>query len=74
MTPKHQPCEAIIQIERTLNGNGEKGTLAKVDDHETFIQQWTGAFKLLKWILGTSALGLLLSIAGLIITLTRISQ
>jgi hypothetical protein len=39
MSVKHQPCEKIQQIDRLLNGNGEKGILEKVDAHETFITE-----------------------------------
>jgi hypothetical protein len=63
-------CDEVVRIDRLLNGNGEKGVLEKVDEHETFIQQWTGAFKLLRWIFGTSVLGLILSIVGLILKVT----
>lgn len=64
---KHEPCDKIKEHDRLLNGNGEKGALEKVDEHESFIQQWTGAFKLLRWIFGTSVLGLILSVVGLIL-------
>jgi hypothetical protein len=64
---KKELCDEVVRIDRLLNGNGEKGALEKVDDHETFIQQWTGAFKLLRWIFGTSVLGLILSIVGLVL-------
>lgn len=60
-------CDEVVRIDRLLNGNGEKGVLEKVDEHETFIQQWTGAFKLLRWIFGTSVLGLLLSVVSLFV-------
>ena len=63
-------CDEVVRIDRLLNGNGEKGVLEKVDEHETFIQQWTGAFKMLRWIFGTSVLGLILSIVGLILKVT----
>jgi len=68
--PTHDPCAKIIEHDRLLNGNGEKGILQKVDEHEAFIQQWTGAFKLLRWIFGTSGLGLILSIVGLVLKVT----
>ncbi len=64
---KHPPCEKVQQHDRLLNGNGEKGVLQKVDEHEKFIQQWEGAFKLLKLIFGTSVLGLLLSLVSLFV-------
>ena len=64
---KKELCDEVVRIDRLLNGNGEKGALEKVDDHETFIQQWTGAFKLLRWIFGTSVLGLILSIVSLVL-------
>lgn len=66
---KKDLCDEVVRIDRLLNGNGEKGYLEKVDAHETFIQQWTGAFKLLRWIFGTSVLGLILSVVGLILKL-----
>ncbi len=71
MTPKHLPCEKVKQIDRLLNGNGEKGVLQKVDEHETIIQQLVGAMKLLKLITGTSLIGLALSTIGLIISLNK---
>jgi|GEM_PF-5964329 len=67
---KKELCDEVVRIDRLLNGNGEKGVLEKVDEHETFIQQWTGAFKLLRWIFGTSVLGLILSIVGLVLKVT----
>lgn len=65
--PKHEPCDKIKEHDRQLNGNGEKGVLEKVDEHEAFIQQWTGAFKMLRWILGSSVGALVISILGLIL-------
>ena len=35
---KHEPCAKIIEHDRLLNGNGEKGALEKVEEHESALQ------------------------------------
>jgi hypothetical protein len=70
MSVKHQPCEKIQQIDRLLNGNGEKGVLEKVDDHETFIQQMRGIKIALVAIFGTSLIGA----AAAIVSIIKIAQ
>ena len=76
-------CSEVVQIGRLLNGNGEKGALEKVEehevfiqankeipvmvrDHEAFIQQLRGIKAAIVAILGTSVIGLIVSIVGLI--------
>lgn len=36
--PQHDPCAKIIEHDRLLNGNGEKGALEKVEEHEAALQ------------------------------------
>jgi hypothetical protein len=36
---KSQQCDDIVKFGRLLNGNGEKGVLEKVDEHEAFIHE-----------------------------------
>lgn len=35
---QHAPCAKIIEHDRLLNGNGEKGALEKVEEHEAALQ------------------------------------
>jgi len=58
--PTHDPCAKIIEHDRLLNGNGEKGILEKVEEHEAFIQQLRGAKAAVVAILGSSLLGVIL--------------
>jgi hypothetical protein len=39
---KKSLCDEIVKVERLLNGNGEKGALEKIDEHEDFFRTCAG--------------------------------
>jgi len=67
---EHMPCDEIKgmrdkvakvigdtkEVRREVYGNGKKGIMAKVDDHETYIDMQKGGMKLLKTLVALSGL------------------